>query len=89
MSLFPGSIANFAGASHLAAVSAKFSMGVGGLVIADGETSGATIKALGIRQPRAGPEICPRILRTAGEARAHGPLALAPTSGNFEASDFP
>jgi 3-dehydrotetronate 4-kinase len=60
--------------------------GVRRLVVAGGETSGAVVKALGIKGLRIGPQIDPGVPWTAslGEPR----LALALKSGNFGATDF-
>ena len=65
-------------------------MGVGRLIVAGGETSGAVVKALGIRGLRIGPEIDPGVpwtmaLQDEDCARS---LALALKSGNFGTSDF-
>lgn len=64
--------------------------GVGQLIVAGGETSGAVVKALGVAGLRIGPEIDPGVpwtvaLTASAEAR---PLALALKSGNFGATDF-
>ena len=60
--------------------------GVRELIVAGGETSGAVVKALGIRALRIGPEIDPGVpwCQTEGEPA----LALALKSGNFGADDF-
>ena len=60
--------------------------GVRKLVVAGGETSGAVVKALGVRLLAIGPQIDPGVPWTfsAGEPR----LALALKSGNFGATDF-
>jgi uncharacterized protein YgbK (DUF1537 family) len=65
-------------------------LGVGQLIVAGGETSGAVVKALGVSGLRIGPEIDPGVpwttaLRAEGEGR---PLALALKSGNFGSDDF-
>ena len=65
-------------------------MGVGQLIVAGGETSGAVVSALGVKGLRIGPEIDPGVPWTAalqddGSAR---PLALALKSGNFGSEDF-
>jgi uncharacterized protein YgbK (DUF1537 family) len=66
------------------------SKGVRRLVVAGGETSGAVVKALGVRALRIGPQIDPGVPWTqsvetqVGEPR----LALALKSGNFGAVDF-
>jgi uncharacterized protein YgbK (DUF1537 family) len=56
------------------------------LVVAGGETSGAVVKALGVRGLRIGPQIDPGVpwTQSVGEPR----LALALKSGNFGAVDF-
>ena len=57
--------------------------GVGQLVVAGGETSGACVQALGVAQMRIGPQIDP------GVPWCHGNgLHLALKSGNFGADDF-
>jgi uncharacterized protein YgbK (DUF1537 family) len=56
-------------------------LGVGALVVAGGETSGAVVNALGVRALRIGPEIAPGVPWTA--ALSGPPLALALKSGNF------
>ena len=60
--------------------------GVRRLVVAGGETSGAVVKALGVRALRIGPQIDPGVpwTQSVGEPR----LALALKSGNFGAVDF-
>ena len=62
-------------------------VGVGRLIVAGGETSGAVVKALGIDALRIGPEIDPGVpwCTTIGAGR---PLALALKSGNFGRADF-
>ena len=65
--------------------------GVGQLIVAGGETSGAVVKALGITGLRIGPEIDPGVPWTMAlrpDASAGQPLALALKSGNFGAPDF-
>ena len=64
--------------------------GVGQLIVAGGETSGAVVKALGITGLRIGPEIDPGVPWTAAlQAKSAGqPLALALKSGNFGSEDF-
>ncbi len=57
--------------------------GVGRLVVAGGETSGAVVSRLGIRVLRIGPEIDPGVPWT-----YTGNLHLALKSGNFGAADF-
>ncbi|MEO7246220.1 MAG: 3-oxo-tetronate kinase [Rubrivivax sp.] len=59
--------------------------GVGQLIVAGGETSGACVQALGIHQLRIGPQIDP------GVPWCHAPapgLHLALKSGNFGGNDF-
>ena len=63
--------------------------GVGQMIVAGGETSGAVVKALGVKGLRIGPEIDPGVpwtstLTTGGQR----PLALALKSGNFGSADF-
>jgi uncharacterized protein YgbK (DUF1537 family) len=64
--------------------------GVGQLIVAGGETSGAVVKALGIGGLRIGPEIDPGVpWTTVLHAQGPGlPLALALKSGNFGSDDF-
>ena len=65
-------------------------LGVGQLIVAGGETSGAVVKALGVSGLRIGPEIDPGVPWTVGitpDAKAR-PLALALKSGNFGTPDF-
>jgi uncharacterized protein YgbK (DUF1537 family) len=63
--------------------------GVGQLIVAGGETSGACVQALGITQLRIGPQIDPGVpwCHAASPARAAG-LHLALKSGNFGGPDF-
>jgi uncharacterized protein YgbK (DUF1537 family) len=63
--------------------------GVGQLIVAGGETSGACVQALGITQLRIGPQIDPGVpwCHAATPARAAG-LHLALKSGNFGGPDF-
>jgi uncharacterized protein YgbK (DUF1537 family) len=65
-------------------------LGVGQLIVAGGETSGAVVKALGVSGLRIGPEIDPGVpWTTALQAEGAGPpLALALKSGNFGSPDF-
>jgi uncharacterized protein YgbK (DUF1537 family) len=60
--------------------------GVGRLVIAGGETSGAVVGALDVTALRIGPEIDPGVPWTASVGSK--PLLLALKSGNFGAPDF-
>ncbi|PFH08713.1 uncharacterized protein YgbK (DUF1537 family) [Collimonas sp. PA-H2] len=63
--------------------------GVRRFVIAGGETSGAVVKALGVRALRIGAQIDPGVPATASIAADGSPaLALALKSGNFGATDF-
>ena len=63
--------------------------GVGQMIVAGGETSGAVVKALGVKGLRIGPEIDPGVPWT---STVHDdgtpPLALALKSGNFGSEDF-
>ena len=61
-------------------------LGVGKLIVAGGETSGAVIKAIGVDAIRIGPEICTGVpwTQTIGES----PIALALKSGNFGDDNF-
>ena len=59
--------------------------GVGQLIVAGGETSGACVQALGVRQLRIGPQIDPGVPWCHAEDR---PLHLALKSGNFGGTDF-
>jgi uncharacterized protein YgbK (DUF1537 family) len=66
-------------------------LGVGQMIVAGGETSGAVVKALRVKGLRIGPEIDPGVpwtvtLHAAGSAER--PLALALKSGNFGTPDF-
>ena len=64
--------------------------GVRRLVVAGGETSGAVVQALGIRQLRIGAQIDPGVPWTAARSAACGDawLHLALKSGNFGSADF-
>ncbi len=62
------------------------SAGVGRLVVAGGETSGAVVSALDVTALRIGPEIDPGVPWTASISSK--PLMLALKSGNFGAPDF-
>ncbi|MGE5268684.1 MAG: 3-oxo-tetronate kinase [Thiohalocapsa sp.] len=62
-------------------------MGVGRLIVAGGETSGAVVKALGVEGMRIGPEIDPGVPWTVALG-GEKPLALALKSGNFGTPDF-
>jgi uncharacterized protein YgbK (DUF1537 family) len=60
--------------------------GVGRMVVAGGETSGAVVGALDVTSLRIGPEIDPGVPWTASVGKK--PLLLALKSGNFGAPDF-
>jgi 3-dehydrotetronate 4-kinase len=60
--------------------------GVGRLVVAGGETSGAVVGALDLTALRIGPEIDPGVPGTASVGQK--PMLLALKSGNFGAPDF-
>ena len=64
--------------------------GVGQLIVAGGETSGAVVKALGVAGLRIGPEIDPGVPWTTAiyKSQEKHPLALALKSGNFGSPDF-
>ena len=63
--------------------------GVGQLVVAGGETSGACVQTLGITQLRIGPQIDPGVPWChAATSQRRGGLHLALKSGNFGGSDF-
>jgi uncharacterized protein YgbK (DUF1537 family) len=63
--------------------------GVGQLIVAGGETSGAIVQALGVRGLRIGAEIDPGVPWTVAlQDQAGPPLALALKSGNFGSDDF-
>jgi uncharacterized protein YgbK (DUF1537 family) len=63
--------------------------GVGRLVVAGGETSGAAVQALGVQQLRIGPQIDPGVPWCFAGARACGvDVHLALKSGNFGGPDF-
>ncbi|MDE2607199.1 MAG: four-carbon acid sugar kinase family protein [Burkholderiales bacterium] len=63
--------------------------GVGQLVVAGGETSGAAVQALGVRQLRIGPQIDPGVPWCHARAEACGrSVHLALKSGNFGTADF-
>jgi uncharacterized protein YgbK (DUF1537 family) len=71
----------------LAAIASRLvERGVRRLVVAGGETSGAVVKALGIRGLRIGPQIDPGVPWTA--SLGNKPLLLALKSGNFGGTDF-
>ncbi len=63
--------------------------GVGQMIVAGGETSGAVVKALGVNGLRIGPEIDPGVPWTSTlHDDGMAPLALALKSGNFGSEDF-
>lgn len=63
--------------------------GVGELVVAGGETSGAAVQALGVQLMRIGPQIDPGVPWCHAEATACGRgVHLALKSGNFGSADF-
>lgn len=62
-------------------------LGVGQLVVAGGETSGACVQALGISELRIGRQIDPGVPWAYGESFA-GPLHIALKSGNFGRPTF-
>lgn len=65
------------------------SEGVGRLVVAGGESSGAVVSALGIRQLRIGNQIDPGVPWTQAPLEGKdAPLSLALKSGNFGSEDF-
>ncbi|MDB5773188.1 MAG: rane protein [Burkholderia sp.] len=63
-------------------------LGVGQMIVAGGETSGAVVKALGVTGLRIGPEIDPGVPWTTALQVSERPLALALKSGNFGSEDF-
>ena len=65
---------------------ALLASGVRRFVVAGGETSGAVVKALGVRALRIGAQIDPGVPATASIGAT--PLALALKSGNFGSIDF-
>ncbi|WNL39292.1 four-carbon acid sugar kinase family protein [Halomonas sp. PAMB 3232] len=63
--------------------------GVGRLLVAGGETSGAVVSALGITALRIGEQIDPGVPWTQAQLEGHAaPLSLALKSGNFGGVDF-
>ena len=63
--------------------------GVGRMIVAGGETSGAVVRALGVKGLRIGPEIDPGVPWTVAlQDSGRKPLALALKSGNFGTPDF-
>jgi 3-dehydrotetronate 4-kinase len=65
-------------------------LGVGQLIVAGGETSGAVVKAAGVSGLRIGPEIDPGVPWTTAitDTPSERPLALALKSGNFGTPEF-
>jgi 3-dehydrotetronate 4-kinase len=64
-------------------------LGVGQMIVAGGETSGAVVQALDVKGLRIGPEIDPGVPWTATLPNEGGrPLVLALKSGNFGTPDF-
>ena len=64
-------------------------LGVGQMLVAGGETSGAVVKALGVKGLRIGAEIDPGVPWTSTlHDDGRQPLALALKSGNFGSEDF-
>jgi uncharacterized protein YgbK (DUF1537 family) len=63
-------------------------LGVRQLVVAGGETSGACVQALGVRQLQIGPQIDPGVPWCWGRDGAGHHLHMALKSGNFGAEDF-
>lgn len=63
-------------------------LGVRQLVVAGGETAGASVQALGINQLQIGPQIDPGVPWCWGRDAGGRPLHLALKSGNFGADDF-
>ncbi|PAU64284.1 3-oxo-tetronate kinase [Pseudomonas indica] len=62
--------------------------GVGQLLVAGGETSGAVVGVLGVEGLRIGPSIDPGVPWTQTLGQAGRPLSLALKSGNFGSADF-
>lgn len=62
--------------------------GVGQLLVAGGETSGAVVGALGVEGLRIGPSIDPGVPWTQTLGQSGRPLSLALKSGNFGSADF-
>lgn len=62
--------------------------GVRRLVVAGGETSGAVVQALGVRQLAIGPQIDPGVPWTWAPTDLGVPVHLALKSGNFGSTDF-
>jgi uncharacterized protein YgbK (DUF1537 family) len=62
--------------------------GVRRMVVAGGETSGAVVQALGVRQLAIGPQIDPGVPWTWAPTALGVPVHLALKSGNFGSADF-
>lgn len=62
--------------------------GAGQLVVAGGETSGASVRSLGVRQLRIGAQIDPGVPWCHAQAAGGRGLHLALKSGNFGTTDF-
>jgi len=62
-------------------------LGVGQLIVAGGETSGACVQALGVAQLQIGPQIDPGVPWCHARVQGNG-LHLALKSGNFGSDDF-
>ena len=62
-------------------------LGVGQLVVAGGETSGACVQSLGIQSMQIGPQIDPGVPWCYTEL-ARGPLHVALKSGNFGSANI-
>ncbi len=63
-------------------------LGVRQLIVAGGETAGASVQALGINQLQIGPQIDPGVPWCWGRDGTGRPLHLALKSGNFGTDDF-
>ncbi|HWI84012.1 nucleotide-binding domain containing protein, partial [Ramlibacter sp.] len=63
-------------------------LGVRQLVVAGGETAGACVQALGVRQLQIGPQIDPGVPWCWGRDGEGRSLHLTLKSGNFGADDF-
>jgi uncharacterized protein YgbK (DUF1537 family) len=73
----------------LAELAAHFvSRGVGALIAAGGETSGAVVERLGYERLEIGPEIDPGVPWTVAHRANVAPTLLALKSGNFGSDDF-
>jgi 3-dehydrotetronate 4-kinase len=63
-------------------------LGVGQLLVAGGETSGACVQALGVTQMQIGPQIDPGVPWCHAVTASGAPVHLALKSGNFGSDDF-